>query len=194
MTGYERVNEDGTYFYEDCAGCIYKSFEDNDNFNNNLYSDANYYSDETVAENNARADKLMRQLRRFAVENNERELDWKNKRLEKYEICFDYDGNELFINDYSSIRMFGQIYFISEEIAKQAIEEFESELIWYFTEYCDHVVEDKTTKRGCELCNNDNLSNVGICDNQISLFICNSKPSDEQRLKYCPKCGRKLED
>lgn len=194
MTGYERVKESEKYYHINATGETHTDFEDNDNFNNNLYSNANYYSDETVAENNARAEILMRQLRRFAVEHNNQEIDWKNKRLGKYEICFDYDGNELFINDYSSIRMFGQIYFTSEEIAKQAIKEFEDELIWYFTEYQDHVVEDKTTKRGCELCNNDNLSNVGICDNQISLFICNSKPSDEQRLKYCPKCGRKLED
>ena len=148
MTGYERVKESEKYYHINATGGTYTDFEDNDNFNNDLYSNANYYSDETVAENNARAEILMRKLRRFAVENNERELDWKNKRLGEYEICFDYDGNELFINDYSSIRMFGQIYFTSEEIAKQAIEEFESELIWYFTEYCDHVVEDKTTKRG----------------------------------------------
>ena len=194
MTGYERVEKYENYYFISAVNNLAADVEYQNNCNDNFYDNANYYSDKTVAENNARAEKLMRQLRRFAVEHNNQEIDWKNKRLGKYEICFDYDGNELFINDYSSIRVFGQIYFTSEEIAKQAIEEFKSELIWYFTEYCDHVVEDKTTKRGCELCNNDNLSNVGICDNQISLFICNSKPSDEQRLKYCPKCGRKLED
>lgn len=195
MTGYERVKESEKYYHIIAIGGTYADFEGNDNFNNNLYAIANYYSDKTVAENNARAEILMRQLRRFAVENNERELDWKNKRLGEYEICFDYDGNELFINDYSSIRMFGQIYFTSEEIAKQAIEEFESELIWYFTEYCDHVVEDnKIVKCGCELCSNGNLANVGINDNRIALLGGNNRPEKEQKLKYCPNCGRKLEE
>lgn len=193
MTGYERVKESEKYYHIIAIGGTYADFEGNDNFNNNLYAIANYYSDKTVAENNARAEILMRQLRRFAVEHNNQEIDWKNKRLGKYEICFDYDGNELFINDYSSIRMFGQIYFTSEEIAKQAIEEFKDDLLWYFTEYCDHVVEAETEECGCELCSNGNLANVGINDNRIALWGGNNKPEKEQKLKYCPNCGKKLE-
>lgn len=41
---------------------------------------ANYYSSEEVARNNARADKLMRQLRRFAVENRKDKIDWNDKK------------------------------------------------------------------------------------------------------------------
>lgn len=197
MTGYERVNEDGTYFYEDCAGCIHKDFEDNDNFNNDLYSNANYYSDETVAENNARADTLMRKLRRFAVEHNECEVDWGNEERTKYYIFYNYNFTALNIGDSYVSKNFGQIYFSSDKIAEQAIEEFKDELIWYFTEYQDHCVDDgKKVKEkcGCELCCDDNLSDIGIRDNQIGIWLGGNKPSDEQRLKYCPKCGRELEN
>ena len=72
-----------------------------------------------------------------------------------------------------------------------------SEIIFYSKEEYENykqAVEDKTTKRGCELCNNDNLSNVGINDNRIALWGGNNRPEKEQKLKYCPNCGRKLED
>lgn len=164
-----------------------------DNFNNDLHWNANYYSDESVAEDNARADTLMRRLKRFAAEHNECELDWSNEEP-KFYIFYNYDFADFIIGYDYNTKNFGQIYFSSDEIAEQAVEKFKDELIWYFTEYCDHVVEDKTTKRGCELCNNDNLSNVGINDNRIALWGGNNKPEKEQKLKYCPKCGRKLED
>lgn len=198
MTGYERVNEHEKYFsVEDIGSSVYTNFEHNAEIDKDVYANANYYSDKTVAENNARADKLMRQLRRFAVEHNDCELDWDNYNQIKYCIDYDYYRKRCTVLDTLWHRYFGQISFSSDKIAEQAIKEFKDELVWYFTEYCDHFVDNSKKvkeKCGCELCHNDNLSNVGICDNQISLFICNSKPSDEQRLKYCPKCGRKLED
>ena len=197
MTGYERVEKYENYYFISSVNNLAPDVEYQNNYNDNFYNNANYYSDKTVAKNNARAEILMRQLRRFAVEHNNQEIDWKNKRLGKYEICFDYDGNELFINDYSSIRMFGQIYFTSEEIAKQAIKEFEDELIWYFTEYQDHFADDSKKvkeKCGCELCSSGNLVNVGISGDRIALWGGNNRPEKEQKLKYCPNCGRKLEE
>ena len=196
MTGYERVKESEKYYHIDATGETHTDFEDNDNFNNDLYANANYYSDETVAENNARADKLMRQLRRFAVEHNDCELDWNNNHS-KYYIYFDYEYECPNIGYAYNAKDFGQIYFSSREIAEQAIKEFKDELIWYFTEYQDHFVDNSKKvkeKCGCELCCDDNLSNIGIRDNQIGIWLGGNKPSDEQKLKYCPKCGRKLED
>lgn len=195
MTGYERVKESEKYYHINATGETHTDFEDNDNFNNNLYANANYYSDETVAENNARADKLMRQLRRFAVEHNDCELDWDNSNQSKYFIFYDYYWGKCKVCGTLGHRNFGQIYFLSDKVAKQAIKEFKDELIWYFTEYCDHVVEDnKIVECGCELCSNGNLANVGINDNRIALWGGNNRPEKEQKLKYCPNCGRKLED
>ena len=197
MTGYERINRDDAYFYEDSQCCMNIDYENNTSIDDEKYANANYYSNETVAENNARADKLMRQLRRFAVEHNDCELDWDNDEQNKCDIFYNYKCECLNIGYHYYTKNFGQIYFSSDEIAEQAIEEFKDELIWYFTKYQDHFVDDgKMVKEkcGCELCRNDNLSNIGIHDNQIGIWLGGNKPSDEQRLKYCPKCGRELED
>lgn len=67
-TGYERMPESDIYYYANPKGDVDTTVEDCYDVDNECYESANYYSSETVAENNARADKLMRQLRRFAVE------------------------------------------------------------------------------------------------------------------------------
>jgi hypothetical protein len=103
-----------------------------------IYDSANYYSNFEVATNNARADKLMRQLRRFAVEHREKELNWIGDE-HKHFIEFDYESNEIYTDWWSSLRQFGTIFFDSEETADLAIETFRDELLWYFTEYEDSL-------------------------------------------------------
>lgn len=139
-TGYERV-EDGEYFYCEYSNSdneIMRSMDNRGGFEDNLYNAADYYSDETVAKNNARADKLMRQLRRFAVEHREKELDWIGDE-HKHFIEFDYESNEIYTDWWSSLRQFGGIFFDSEATAELAIETFRDELLWYFTEYEDSL-------------------------------------------------------
>lgn len=103
-----------------------------------MYEVANYYSSFDVAYNNARADKLMRQLRRFAVEHREEELDW-NSMQNKYYFYFDHDDDIICIESYMSAQDFGAIYFDTDETAQLAIDTFHDELIWYFTEYKDSL-------------------------------------------------------
>lgn len=139
-TGYERVAEESDYFYANSRGYVETASEDcYDDIDNEYYESANYYSSETVAENNARADRLMRQLRRFAVEHREHGVNLNDINTEKNYICYDYEDNELRISLMFSSRVFGAIYFDSEEIAQAAIDEFHDELIWYFTEYRDSL-------------------------------------------------------
>lgn len=137
-TGYERVGLKNTYWYVYVTDV--DNFMDEDcEFEKEVYEAANYYSDRTVAKNNARADKLMRQLRRFAVEHREKELDWNNGEQCKYYIYFDNDDGEFDIDDNVVYRTYGCIYFDSPETAKLAIDTFHDELIWYFTEYKDSL-------------------------------------------------------
>ena len=105
---------------------------------NGIYRSANYYSDISVAQNNARADKLMRQLRRFAVEHREHEIDW-NDDSRKYCIYDEGNTNNLKIDYCFRTRYPGCIYFDTPEAARLAIETFKDELIWYFTEYKDSL-------------------------------------------------------
>ena len=191
-TGYERQKANDIYYSIDIADNVLKNFDLHDIVHDDIYSIANYYIDKTVAINNARADKLMRQLRRFAVENNDDKIDWKDFGKGKSCIYFDYMTKSLRVGAVNQQRNFGQIYFSSEKVVQKAINAFYDELMWYFTEYCDHVEDKDESDGGCELCKNGNLDTVGIIDEHICLYGGNSKPKPDEKVKFCPQCGRKL--
>ena len=128
-TGYERVGCGKDYFYVDEKGEYGLYIEENEDFDKSLFLAANYYSSEDVAENNARADMLMRQLRRFAAENREC-----NSSVERYYII--YINGKLQVSREISICYFGP-WFDNLDSATKAIEKFNDELIWYFTKYKD---------------------------------------------------------
>lgn len=183
MNGYERVN-DGEMFYRVDGGNEITGFiaEVDHRLDNELYENANYYSSKEVAENNARADKLLRQLRRFAVENNESKIDWGNYAQDKYYICFDYIAdkiNKCRVNGGFCTRDLGQIYFLDRNIAEKAVELFGDELIWYFTEYCDHVTESAESAECDEAC--------VFCENEYGLSF-----MKKREFKYCPECGKRI--
>ena len=138
-TGYERVPKSSVYFYVSYNDKVDATVEDCYDVDNECYESANYYSSETVAENNARADKLMRQLRRFAVEHRECGVNLNDTNTEKYYIYYDYVSNKFGVAFTFYARVFGVMYFDSEETANAAIDEFHDELIWYFTEYKDSL-------------------------------------------------------
>ena len=135
--GYERVGNLQEYFVIAGIGhtdCVRDSA---DPYDDACYEVANYYSDRTLAENNARADKLMRQLRRFAAENCE-EVEWGCNKYH-YSLYYDYVECDFGVWYASSRREFGKICFDTKENAQKAIDTFKNELIWYFTEYRDRV-------------------------------------------------------
>ena len=138
-TGYERVPESDIYFYANSRGYVETASEDCYDIDDEYYASANYYSDKTVAENNARADKLMRQLRRFSVEHRGRGVNFNSTETKKHYIYYDCVRDELRTTYTFYAGVFGVIYFDSEETANAAIDEFRDELIWYFTEYKDSL-------------------------------------------------------
>lgn len=137
-TGYERASYDSKY-YTDSLGKVITFEEYATIFDDEAYKSGNYYSDPDVAANNIRADNLMRQLRRFAVENRKADIDWDDDTQHKYRLYYDCLDEEFFIDSSNSWRDFGQIYFDTEETAKLAVETFKDELLWYFTEYRDSL-------------------------------------------------------
>ena len=138
-TGYERVPEYDNFYYESSDATVEDGLEEHTRLDDEYYDIANYYSDKTVAENNARADKLMRQLRRFAVEHRGRGVDFNSTKTEKHYIYYDCVRDELRTTYTFYAGVFGVIYFDSEETANAAIDKFRDELIWYFTEYRDSL-------------------------------------------------------
>ena len=138
-TGYERVPENHDFYYESGRGKVESDLDEYCYIDDEYYESANYYSSEIVAENNARADHLMRQLRRFAVEHRKCGINLNDINTEKFYIFYDYEDNELRLFDTDCSKCFGVIYFDSKETAQAAIDKFHNELIWYFTEYKDSL-------------------------------------------------------
>ena len=138
-TGYERVPESDIYFYANTKGDVETACEDCYDVDDEYYESANYYSDKTVAENNARADKLMRRIRRFAVEHRGNGVNLNDTNIMKYCIYYSYRNKEIEIRYTVMAKNFGVIYFDSKETAQAAIDKFHDELIWYFTEYKDSL-------------------------------------------------------
>lgn len=130
-TGYERVNNGKPYYLENDCG-VKMWFDQDDALANANYAVANYYYNKAVAENNARADRLMRQLRRFAVEHRTND-----KVAERYYIYYIRD-NVLQLRRDTLNRYIGP-WFDNQHAGARAIETFKDELIWYFTEYKDSL-------------------------------------------------------
>lgn len=129
-TGYECVAYNEKY-YTEALGYVQSYADWGKDIDAAHYKCANYYSDKTVAENNTRADTLMRQLRRFAVEH--RTKDNSNEKFYIYYIK--QVGLQVTRN---SDKYIGP-WFDTLHAAAQAIEAFNDELIWYFTEYRDSL-------------------------------------------------------
>ena len=138
-TGYERVPESDIYFYANSRGYVEIDDDNYCNVDDECYESANYYSDKTIAENNARADKLMRQLRRFSVEHRKYKGNFNSINARRFYIIYQCEINEIKPYHTSYAIYFGSIHFDSEETAQAAINEFHDELIWYFTEYKDSL-------------------------------------------------------
>ena len=138
-TGYERVIKDNDYFYVNIRGDVGTGIDNYCCADDKYYESANYYSSEIVAENNARADKLMRQLRRFSVEHRKYKTNFNSINKERFYIIYQCEINEIRPYQTSYAIYFGKICFDSREATQAAIDEFHDELIWYFTEYKDSL-------------------------------------------------------
>ena len=64
---------------------------------------------------------VYQELKQFADENNGRPIEWNKLNVENYYIYLSHDDNILLVSDRWSCQDLGQIYFSSEELAKQAI-------------------------------------------------------------------------
>lgn len=133
-TGYEKSEN---YYLINAHGEVMDSSDFDDEYlEKKRYEFSNYFSDKSVAENMARAQRLWNRIHRRAVELCEPIYQRKDGRL--YTICFEPQDNKIFADDWVT-RHFGEIYFDTEEHCQQVIEEFHDELLWYFTEFKDRA-------------------------------------------------------
>lgn len=79
--------------------------------------------------------KVITELKRFAIEHNEGEIDWNDNKQYKYILCFDHDENCVNIDMLTWVQyQHAHIYFTSREIAEQAIKKIGKERLkkYYF--------------------------------------------------------------
>ena len=136
LTGYERAARGKDFFSASPTGHVTRYTEQGTLYENLVYDTANYYTNENIADDNVRADRLMRRLRRYAAMHGgmvpRKHLDAEDQ---KYFISCGENG-ELYAGAiYGLWDYFGAIFFSDVDSAQQAIEEFRPELEWYFTEY-----------------------------------------------------------
>ena len=138
-TGYERVGKGEKFFAANHFGQCLECVGSGTGIEEAMYDIGNYYSDKTVADNNIRADNLMRQLRRFSTKSRTRPLFWGDEWKNKWSIFYNYEYNRMDVWDSYNCKEFGGIYFDKKEAAELAIKEFHDELMWYFNEYKDSL-------------------------------------------------------
>lgn len=109
-----------TYFYISGCGVISSYKWINDTTDNGYYEIGNCFKTKEKAEFALEKVKVETELRRFAEENNEYEIDWTDEDQEKWAMCYSYYyGNVYFIDACSYKR--NDIYFTSKEIGEQAV-------------------------------------------------------------------------
>lgn len=134
-TGYERESKLNDYYFISSLGGVESDVESNVAVDDSKFYAGNYFTCRKVAENNARADALMRNLRRFAAEHG-------GCGKPAIASCAPSKGFDWYIiyecGNIHSKRGFpgaGAICFKDNNIANTAIVAFHDELTWYFTEY-----------------------------------------------------------
>ena len=103
----------------------------NDDFDKEIIDFGNYFKTQEEAERKRFEIRLHRQLELFALENNDREIDWNDDSSKEYIISYSKDDG-IFVDRVYNLKDFGQVYFTSKEIAEKALETFRHELIRYF--------------------------------------------------------------
>lgn len=137
-TGWEKPQDEEPCYYEDALGRVQKFTVDELGKAqlDLLYEKANCYSSEFVANEMARGDALIRNLRRFAVEKRKEPIN----RLEGgYTITYNYIDQCLEYGVTGNWFALGDVVFDSEETVREAMNLYAEELIWYFTEMTDHI-------------------------------------------------------
>ena len=141
-TGYESLGTGETYYLVDVDDEI-TTMKYDSRLDRDCYDVGNYYSDKVIAENNARADRLLRQLRQWQALNDKpiSQRDWEDNGKNKWCILYSYGAEKLYVDYFHYIRLHNVIYFTTKEKAEEAIEVFKDELLWYFTEYVQRLDE-----------------------------------------------------
>lgn len=128
-----KPEKDETYYYSYSDGNIEEATWDK-NIDKNRYAIGNCFKTKEEAEFALERQKVITELKRFALEHNEEEIDWSNINQNKYHLYFHHDKNRTCISACTYYQYAQCIYYTSEEIAQAAIKEIGEERLrkYYF--------------------------------------------------------------
>lgn len=130
VTGFERAKANAYYYSANSLGRKDHFEEYNMNYDDDRYANANYYTDESLAEWCIRNDTLNRKMRRWAAEYNSKPIDWQDAEQDKWYVGYNTVANKLDINNTYKYCSVGVVYFDSYGIAVDACNEFGNEIKW----------------------------------------------------------------
>lgn len=125
-----KPESDEMYYYSCSDGFIKEATWDNINVDKNRYAIGNCFKTREEAEFALERQKVITELKRFALEHNEKEIDWSDGKP-KWLI---YSNSNHVGFKYVNLLKENNIYFTSKEIAKAAIKEIGEERLrkYYF--------------------------------------------------------------
>lgn len=121
------------YYIFDITGKVHKYDNINSDLDKGIIEFGSHFKTIEEAERASFELKLHNDLKRFALENNECDIDWDCEKQDKYFIYYRYNDSEIDFTYMWQSREFNQVYFTSEEIAQKCIETFKDDLIRYFS-------------------------------------------------------------
>ena len=124
-----RVAKGERYWYISDVGMIRFTTDERCDSDDYRYECGNYYLTEEDASRSKKQILLFRLLDRFSRQNGWTDEVWKNSTIEKYYIYFDYNYKSIKTESVYISRSICQVYFISESIAKQAIEKYQDLIV-----------------------------------------------------------------
>ena len=133
ITGWEQPEDRAPCYYVDALGRVQRIIvnEHSKSQVDLLYSEANCYLSENVASDIARAERLIRKLRRESIQRRQNQIDLSNEG--GYTITYNYVDNCLELGGTGNWLAVGDIVFDSEKSAQEVMNIYAEELTWYFT-------------------------------------------------------------
>lgn len=86
------------------------------------YNVGNYCTNKELMKQRALHETLNRLLWRYSMQHDGDEMDWSDKWQDKYRICYNVAEDWYYVDENQFHKVEGAIYFISEEVAEDAIE------------------------------------------------------------------------
>lgn len=118
-----KPKEKELYFYYDSEGLIYESISSGGSIDKNRLEFGNCFKTRKEAKHMVEKLKVINELKNFALENNEEEIDWNNLSQRKYVIIYDPEDQNVDVYCYWRAQYIPfNIHFTSEKIAQKAIE------------------------------------------------------------------------